>query len=81
MRSLTEQRTFDKKVLEFLVGGQPPPQTVCNVAIGINESAEDSRASLHRLADSGMVLMVGREDGPELFRLNAGGYSPEPEAA
>tara|TARA_Y100001933_G_scaffold165039_1_gene163310 strand:+ start:780 stop:1019 length:240 start_codon:yes stop_codon:yes gene_type:complete len=79
VRSLTEQRAFDKKVLEFLVG--QPPQTVCNVARGINESAEDSRASLHRLADSGMVLMVGREGGPELFRLNAGGYSPEPEAA
>ena len=79
MRSLTKDQAFDAKVMLFLAGQEP--QTVCNVAIGLEVKAEDARASLHRLSDSGQVQKIVRNGGPELFQLSAGGYSPDPAAA
>ena len=79
MRSLTKERAFDARVMMFLAGQDP--QTVCGVAIGVNEKAEDVRASLHRLSECGQVVKIIRSNGTETFKLDAGGYSPEGDAA
>ncbi|WP_375191826.1 hypothetical protein [Marinobacter sp.] len=79
MRSLTKLQAFDAKVVMFLDGQEP--QTVCNVAIGLGVPAQDARASLHRLTESGQVLKVVVNGGPETFRLSAGGFPPDPKGA
>ena len=73
MRSLTKDQEFDSRVLDFLTGLDP--QTVCGVAIGIKEPAEDVRASLHRLSEQGHVTKYIRPGKAELFE-RAQGYSP-----
>ena len=78
MRSLTKDQEFDTRVLGFLSGLDP--QTVCGVAIGIKEPAEDVRASLHRLSERGHVTKYVRPKRAELFEL-ARGYSPTGGAA
>lgn len=74
MRSLTKDQAFDNRVLDFL--GGLDPQTVCGVAIGISEPAEDVRASLHRLSERGYVTKYVRPNRAELFERAHGGYSP-----
>lgn len=78
MRSLNKEQAFDTRVLDFLTGLDP--QTVCGVAIGIKEPAEDVRASLHRLSEQGRVTKYVRPKRAELFEL-ARGYSPDPGVA
>lgn len=74
MRSPTKDQEFDSRVLDFLAGLDP--QTVCGVAIGIKEPAEDVRASLHRLSEQGLVTKYIRPGRAEFFELAHESYSP-----
>ena len=65
---------LETNILEHLHGMDA--QMVSEVARAVKCSPVDARQALHRLVDSGDVLMLKTSRGAELFEPAHGGYSP-----